>query len=235
MKVRSFYAAAFTGLCMAMLLNSGAAAAYRYRPGFTSQKLPRSVKQRITGCSYPRNNYSRNNYSPNNSLIQYKELRYLKMRYIDFQGNTRNGEMIVHKKIARKTLKIFYRLYQMEYPIQKMKLVDEYQADDEQSMAANNTSAFNYRMIAGTNRLSKHGYGLAIDINPRINPCVTASAVSPSNGRAYTERKPSLCKGKYRDHMIHKGDPVYRLFRRYGFSWGGDWKSKKDYQHFEWQ
>ena len=37
-------------------------------------------------------------------------------------------------------------------------------------MEADNTSCFNYRVVAGTNRVSKHGLGTAVDINPRENP-----------------------------------------------------------------
>ncbi len=32
--------------------------------------------------------------------------------------------------------------------------------------------------------------------------------------------------------MIHKKDMAYKIFKRNGFLWGGDWKDCKDYQHF---
>ena len=96
----------------------------------------------------------------------------------------------------------------MKYPIQRIEVVDKYEADDTKSMAANNTSAFNYRLIAGTNKLSNHGKG-------------------------YKNRNVKTCKGKYAKYMIHKNDKVYKIFKKYGFSWGGDWNSLKDYQHFE--
>lgn len=73
--------------------------------------------------------------------------------------------MIVNKKIAKKTVKVFYALYQKRYRIERMRLIDDYGANDEKSMAANNTSAFNYRVISGTTKLSNHSYGMAIDIN----------------------------------------------------------------------
>lgn len=100
-------------------------------------------------------------------------------------------------------------------------------------MRANNTSAFNYRSISGSSTLSKHAYGMAIDLNPRINPYVKGTVIQPENGSAYTQRDPRKCEGKYREQMIQKGDYVYRLFRDHGFTWGGDWASLKDYQHFE--
>lgn len=193
-----------------------------YKKGFTSQKIDGNIARRIQGKSYKKG-----------AEISMGCLRYLKMMYVDFEGNLHQGEMIVNKKIARRTLKIFYRLYRMKYPIAKMQLVDEYDADDEKSMADNNTSAFNYRKVANTNRLSNHSMGLAIDINPRINPCVNANGIAPANSRVYRVRNVSKCRGKYRKYMICRNDKVYKLFKRYGFSWGGDWKHSKDYQHFE--
>ena len=75
---------------------------------------------------------------------------------------------MVNQKIADDVLEIMKELYENHYPIEKMHLIDEYGADDEASMSDNNTSAFNYRTIAGTNRLSKHGQGLTVDINQDI-------------------------------------------------------------------
>lgn len=195
---------------------------YTYKKGFTSQKIDREIKRRIQGRSYKKG-----------AKISLDTLRYLQIRYIDFDGNVQEGEMIVNKKIARRTLKVFYQLYKLRYPIEKMKLVDEYGAEDEASMADNNTSAFNYRKVANSNKLSKHSLGLAIDINPRINPYITSYGIAPANSRAYKVREISKCKGKYKDYMIHRGDKVYKIFKKYGFSWGGDWKYSKDYQHFE--
>ncbi len=194
---------------------------HTYKKGFTYQKLDDKTIDRIMGKSYKKN-----------ARISLDSLRYLRMKYVDFKGNTQDGEMIVNKKIAKKTLKVFYGLYRIQYPIQRMVLVDEYGADDEKSMEANNTSAFNYRLVAHTSRLSRHSFGMAIDINPRINPYITKYGVSPENGRSYRVRETKKCKGKYKDYMIHRGDPVYSVFKKYGFSWGGDWKNSKDYQHF---
>lgn len=195
---------------------------HKYKKGFTYQKLNDEIIERIQGKSYKEG-----------AKISLNSLRYLKIRYVDFKGNTKSGEMIVNKKIALKTLKVFYRLYQIGYPIQRMRLVDEYDADDEASMAANNSSAFNYRKIANSDKLSNHSMGLAIDINPRINPYITSHGVAPANSKVYTERDVSKCRGKYKDYMIHKGDEVYNIFKKYGFSWGGEWTHAKDYQHFE--
>jgi hypothetical protein len=112
-----------------------------------------------------------------------------------------------------------------------MVLIDEYDADDEASMRANNTSAFNFRKSSGMRTLSKHSTGMAIDINPLYNPLVKhregRTKVYPSTAVPYIDRTQDF------PYKIVKGDLCYRLFKKYGFSWGGDWKSSKDYQHFE--
>lgn len=195
---------------------------HTYKSGFYYDTISKTVEKKITGKSYTEN--------PN---IKLSDLRYVKVKHYGFDGKVKSGEMIVNKKIADKTVKIFYELYQKKYQIQRMKLIDEYGADDNQSMSANNSSAFNYRVIAGSETLSKHAYGLAIDINPMVNPMVKNGVVSPENGSPYAERDVNRCTGKYKKHMIHKDDVIYKIFVKYGFSWGGNWKHSKDYQHFE--
>lgn len=195
---------------------------HTYRRGFTYQKLDDRIIQRIEGKSYRAD-----------AAIPLDSLRYLRILHLDFEGITREGEMIVNHQIAVRTLKVFYCLYEMGYPIEKMRLVDEYGADDEASMADNNTSAFNYREIAHTKQLSNHSRGLAIDINPRMNPYITSYGIAPANSADYEERDVVKCRGRYPDCMIHRGDAVYNVFQKYGFSWGGDWEHAKDYQHFE--
>jgi hypothetical protein len=37
-------------------------------------------------------------------------------------------------------------------------------------MLADNTSAFNCRLVPGTGAWAQHAYGLAVDINPLENP-----------------------------------------------------------------
>jgi len=96
-------------------------------------------------------------------------------------------------------------------------------------MAANNTSAFNCRTVAGTDRWSQHSFGAAIDLNPIQNPYVTEAGISPSAGKAYARssaRRPTV-KG-----LITSDSAVTRAFRAAGWEWGGDWTSPKDYQHF---
>lgn len=195
-----------------------------YKEGFNSAILPDYIKEKIMGVSYKEN--------PDISL---DDLRYVRIIHYDFHGQIQEGELIVNQKIAYATMKVFYQLYKWEYPIESVRLVDDYDGDDELSMEANNSSAFNYRKIQGTSNLSNHALGLAIDINPRINPYVRQDGFYPTNSEEYLERDPKKCKGEHRDKMIHKNDMAYKIFRRNGFSWGGDWTDSKDYQHFEYK
>jgi len=160
---------------------------------------------------------------------QRSDLRYLRLLHRNADGQVQRGEMVVNRQIAERVVRVFRRLYEANYRIERMVLVDDYDANDERSMQANNTSAFNFRFVKGTRRVSKHGRGLAIDINPRYNPCVKGQKVEPANGRNYAYNRDKRTF-KYK---IDRNDPAYRLFKAEGFSWGGDWKNSKDYQHFE--
>lgn len=188
---------------------------------FYSKEIDDAIFSKINGCSYTENQY-----------VAISDLRYLKMLCYGIDGNTYVGEMIVNVKIADTVLEIFQKLYENQYPIERMVLVDNYQADDESSMSANNTSAFNYRPIAGSSKLSKHSYGLAIDINPKYNPYVKTATdgttiCQPANGTDYIDRSKEFT------YKIDENDLAYQLFTEAGFTWGGSWNSLKDYQHFE--
>lgn len=187
---------------------------------FYSEAISEQVRQRIINSSYREN-----------ENISLEELRYLRVLHIGFDGETHIGEMIVNQEIAEDILEIMSELYKQEYPIEKMALIDAYGADDESSMSDNNTSAFNYREIAGSSKLSRHALGLAVDINPKYNPYVKEKngeyLVSPANGAAYADRSQEF------PYKIAEGDLCLRLFLEHGFTWGGSWNSVKDYQHFE--
>lgn len=141
------------------------------------------------------------------------------------------GEMVVNRAIANDVLEILRKLYDAHYPIERMHLIDDYGADDQRSMAANNSSSFNYRITTGSTKLSAHARGLAVDINPLYNPCRRTVGgkvvVEPRQGRKYLQREAKF------PYKIAKGDLCYRLFTARGFIWGGNWRTVKDYQHFE--
>lgn len=185
---------------------------------FYAVPLSEEIKDRITGVSYP-------NYEPYG--ISYDELRYVHVLHYDLNHEIKEGELICNQLIAEDLVEIFRELFEQEYPIERMCLVEEYNGDDETSMRDNNTSCFNYRVIAGSSSLSNHSFGLAIDINPLYNPYVSGGFIQPATGGAYADRS-----GEF-PYKIDREDLCYQLFTEHGFTWGGDWSSPKDYQHFE--
>lgn len=158
-------------------------------------------------------------------------LSYVRVLHFGFDGEIHIGELVVNKLIEKDIIEIFKELFDARYPIEQMVLIDEFDADDNESMAANNTSSFNYRMVEGTTTLSKHAYGLAIDINPKYNPYVRTidgeTVIVPENGALYADRT------LQNEYYIQKDDVCQKAFAKRGFTWGGDWQSSKDYQHFQ--
>ena len=192
-----------------------------YRSGFSYEPVPDDVLKRISGVSYPKD-----------CPVAITTLRYCKVLYIDFNGDKQSGELICNKSIADDVMEIFSSLYDNGYQIESIRLVDDYGGDDEASMEADNTSCFNYRTIAGSKKMSKHSLGLAIDINPLYNPSITYdkkgnAEIAPVNASDYADRTASF------PYKIDDQDLAYKTFTSHGFTWGGNWNSLKDYQHFE--
>src|SRR4051794_36790638 len=158
--------------------------------------------------------------------VPLRKLRLVRVTIHRFDGTNSHGRMIIHRRAAQDVATVMHKLYRADYPIRRMRLVDAYGADDHRSMAADNTSAFNCRFVAGTSRWSAHAYGLAIDLNPVENPYVYGGHVSPPARARYVDRS-SQAPG-----VIHRHGFVVRAFRRIGWKWGGNWSSPKDYQHF---
>jgi len=155
------------------------------------------------------------------------DLRLLALDYLGFDGKVHQGEMVVNATVARDVIAVFRRLFDARFPIERMVMVDEYGGDDDRSMAANNTSAFNCRAVTGGTAWSEHSYGWAIDVNPVQNPYVTnGGMVLPPAGAAYVDRDADA------PGMIHAGDDVVGAFASIGWWWGGNWSSFEDYQHF---
>lgn len=154
------------------------------------------------------------------------DLRLVRSTYLSFDGELRQGSLVVHRRYASRMLEALHRLWVKRFPIRRMELIDRYGGDDHRSMANDNTSAFNCRLVHGTTRWSMHAYGKAIDINPRENPYVDGSFVSPPEGRPYADRSPG------RPGMIFRHGPVTGTFERIlGWEWGGLWDGPTDYQH----
>jgi len=157
--------------------------------------------------------------------VGFAELRLLTVSHWGFDGRVHRGRLVVHRDAAGQVLGAMRTLYRQRFPIRRMRLVDAYDADDHRSMAADNTSAFNCRFVAGTERWSEHAYGRAIDLNPIENPYVTDSGyVSPPAGAPFAHR------GRHRRGMV--GGRTVRAFAAVGWGWGGNWPWPKDFQHF---
>lgn len=139
--------------------------------------------------------------------------------FINFEGNLDNGFIEVHKLVSDEVLSIFKEIKKSGFKIEKIKTIDNYNYSDEASVIDNNTSAFNFRFVSGTTKLSDHAIGLAIDINPKLNPWIHPSAL---NIFKYDKNVEGT--------IIPDGD-VVKIFNKFGWSWGGDWRNP-DYQHF---
>ena len=192
-----------------------------FSAGFSILEIPDSIWQKMQGKTY----------QPND-VIGRNDLRYLRLMHWDYDGKTHNGEMVCNRLIAQKLIRIFMELYRQHYPIQRIRLADEYDADDERQMRDNNTSCFCYRRVSNSKKLSYHARGLAVDINPLYNPYIRTGKdgqqiVEPATAVPYCNRQKDF------NYKIVKGDLCHKLFLQNGFTWGGSWRTMKDYQHFE--
>ena len=188
---------------------------------FSVQPIPDSVFLRMQGRSWPKG-----------CTVRRVDLRYLRLSHFDAEKKEHVGEMVCNKAIANDLMEIFRELYRQKYPIQRIRLIDDYEANDERSMRDNNSSCFCYRKVSGTTKLSKHATGMAVDINTLYNPYVHTGKdgrriVEPSTATKYVDRRQSF------PYKIVKGDLLHRLFLQHGFKWGGSWRTMKDWQHFE--
>lgn len=158
--------------------------------------------------------------------VPVSQLRMLSLTHWGFDGRTHTGRLVVHVDVVHTVVDAFSKLYAAGFAIERMEPVDVYGGSDDASMDANNTSAFNCRLVTGGSTWSEHSYGTAIDINPVQNPYVRGSTVLPDAGRAYLDRT-TPAQGK-----ILAGDAVVATFTGAGWGWGGAWSSFEDYQHF---
>ena len=187
---------------------------------FYIAEIDEKIFARIDGKSYKKN-----------CPLPLSELRYLHVLHKDLIGNTLEGELICNVRLAESLTDIFKRLFTENYPIEKIRLIDEYDADDELSMRDNNSSCFNFRYVSYTNRISLHGYGMAIDINPLYNPYIKVvdgkKIIAPDNSADFEDRTKDF------PYKITEDDLCCKLFAEHGFKWGGrDLPGEFDYQHF---
>ncbi len=174
------------------------------------------------------------------------DLVYLTIPYYGDDGEYHNdGEMVVNIKLADEVLTIFHELYQIKYPIHKMVLVDDYGADDWKSIDDNNTSAFNYRGVNGTDpspgNLSNHAKGLCIDVNPLVNPYISgywSGSPDTSHDDRYMYRELDELDEHGWSEMdkkmrIAEDTEIYKIFTKYGWRWLNKTENDADTQHFD--
>ena len=183
---------------------------------FTISPIPDDIFAKMQGKSFK-----------DNCTVPREDLRYLKVLHVGFDRKMHTGELVVNRLIADDVLDIFKQLYEAGYEIEKIRLIDEYDAPLLDVVH----EWENFRYISYSTKLSKHALGLAVDINTLYNPYVKnvdgRRNVEPANAEKYTDRSIEF------PHKIDHDDLCYKVFAEHGFEWGGDWEHAKDYQHFE--
>jgi hypothetical protein len=193
------------------------------RPPYSSTiaRIGPDLRRRMIGTSH----------DPATCPVPLTALRRLTMSYVDFNGEPQSGVMVVHRDVARDVVGVFSTLYETGFQIRQMRVIDAFGGDDNASMAANNSSGYNCRPVAGTDTFSDHAFGKAVDINPVQNPYVLGGGeVQPPDGRRFVDvdRSPGADTAR---GVIGSDDVVTRSFARIGWAWGGLF-SQPDYQHF---
>jgi poly-gamma-glutamate synthesis protein (capsule biosynthesis protein) len=190
----------------------------RRDPAAEIAAIPPAVRARMEGCSW---------HGDDPRCPRWADLAYVRVDHVSFDG-TAGGELVVAAALAARTVALFRRLWQLGFPIRQLRLVDDFAASDDASMAADNSSAFNFRVIAGTELLSQHALGRAIDINPVENPWRRPDRIVPDAGRAFADRR------AIRPGMFVRPGPVVAALDELGWEWGGDWLHAFDDHHLVW-
>lgn len=168
-----------------------------------------TFEESIAGISIP--------VSVKNNLV------LIEVQYYSFDEKLHQGQLLVHKSVVEDLKEIFEIIKEIKFPVHKVVPIVNYGWNDEASMLANNTSCFNYRKQRGTNVISYHSKGLAIDINPLLNPHIKNNKLIPT-GAIYDKTKPGT---------LTSSSQIVKEFKKRGWHWGGNWRASKDYQHFE--
>jgi hypothetical protein len=181
----------------------------------TSEPIPPEMREQMLGNGYRED-----------CPVGLDELRLIRMTHWTFDGRVVEGQLIVAAQVVEPVREAFAAAFDERFPIERMEPVHAYGGDDDRSMAANNTSAFNCRPVAGTSQWSQHAYGTAIDVNPVQNPYVRGERVDPPAGREYVDRT------RERPGMLEPGSALVRELHEHGWGWGGTWGgARKDWQH----
>lgn len=162
-----------------------------------------------------------------------ENLSLVTVEYLGFDDKFHEGQILVHQDLQTDIQDFFKLAISLKFPIEVIKPISEFNDDDEASMSKNNSSGFNFRKIAGKNKISLHGFGFAIDINPRMNPFMEY-VTDDSGNRELVATQPQ--NGEYNveaNGTLSEGHPLVEFLKERGWIWGGDWEDYKDFQHFE--
>lgn len=180
--------------------------------------MPAAVRARMDGVSW---------HGADPRCPRWHDLAYVALDHVSFDGTTR-GELVVAAALAGRTIALFRRLWALGFPVRQLRLVDDFAGSDEASMAADNSSAFNFRVVEGTELLSQHALGRAIDLNPVENPWRRPDRLVPPAGAAFADRR------DLRPGMFVRPGPVVAALDELGWEWGGDWRHAFDDHHLVW-
>ncbi len=153
----------------------------------------------------------------------------LSINFFGFDGQVHDGQIVVHQDLQKDVVELFEFMLENKFPLQEVSPIVKFNWDDEASMSVNNSSGFNYRTIINTDKISWHGLGRAIDLNPKLNPVIVPNdlgewkVTQPANGSYDVEVSGTLFAG-------HK---VVEFLKARGWEWMGDWEEYKDYHHFQ--
>jgi len=151
-------------------------------------------------------------------------LRLLGVEYLGLDGRRHRGQLVVHEALEADVRDLFRLMEELRFPVARAVPIVRYGWSDDASMAANNSSAFNYRPVEGTDRLSRHAFGRAIDINPFLNPVVYRDGRISPPGASWRPEQPGT---------LSEGHPVVLAFLERGWCWGGRFEAYADYHHFD--
>ncbi|MCQ2492636.1 MAG: M15 family metallopeptidase [Lachnospiraceae bacterium] len=164
-------------------------------------------------------------------IVAREDLRCVHVMHNNFEGMPQAGEIVCNRVIAQDLLEIFKELYDEGYQIDQIRLMDEYEGDEERATKDDNTFCFNFSFIPDTMKATTHGLGVAVDLNSLYNPYVKEenwkTIVKPATAVKYIKRSKNF------QHKIDETDLCYKLFIEHGFEWGGSWKDHQEYMHFE--
>lgn len=158
--------------------------------------------------------------------VSRSQLAWLRVTFWGFDAERHTGELLVNAAVADDLDLVFRRLWDARFPLEQVVVVRSIEEEAPPTGDGNGTGSFVCRAVTGGSGFSQHAYGLAIDVNTFQNPYQSGDVVLPELASSYLRRD------QVRPGMITPDGPVVAAFREIGWSWGGDWTSLKDYQHF---